>query len=41
MKLLEQLKEEVFQANLQLVEHGLVKYTWGMQVRLIVKAVYL
>jgi L-ribulose-5-phosphate 4-epimerase len=29
MKLLEQLKEEVLQANLQLVEHGLVKYTWG------------
>ena len=27
--MLEQLKEEVFQANLELVEYGLVKYTWG------------
>lgn len=26
---LEQLKEEVFQANLDLPKHGLVKYTWG------------
>jgi len=26
---LEQLKEEVFQANLELPKHGLVKYTWG------------
>jgi len=27
--LLEALKEEVFQANLDLPKHGLVKYTWG------------
>jgi L-ribulose-5-phosphate 4-epimerase len=27
--LLEQLKEEVFQANLDLPERGLIKYTWG------------
>jgi L-ribulose-5-phosphate 4-epimerase len=26
---LERLKEEVFQANLELPKHGLVKYTWG------------
>jgi len=26
---LEQLKEEVFQANLDLPKHGLIKYTWG------------
>lgn len=28
-KLLENLKEEVYQANLALPKHGLVKYTWG------------
>lgn len=28
-KLLEDLKEEVYQANLALPKHGLVKYTWG------------
>jgi len=27
--MLEQLKEEVFQANLDLVKHGLVIFTWG------------
>lgn len=27
--MLEQLKEEVFQANLDLPKYGLVKYTWG------------
>lgn len=27
--MLEQLKEKVFQANLDLPKHGLVKYTWG------------
>ncbi|EOI01801.1 L-ribulose-5-phosphate 4-epimerase [Enterococcus moraviensis ATCC BAA-383] len=27
--MLEQLKEEVFQANLALPKHGLIKYTWG------------
>ncbi len=27
--MLEQLKEEVFQANLQLPKQGLIKYTWG------------
>lgn len=27
--MLEQLKEEVFQANLELPKHGLIKYTWG------------
>ena len=27
--MLEQLKEEVFYANLELPKHGLVKYTWG------------
>jgi len=27
--MLEQLKEKVFKANLQLVEHGLVIFTWG------------
>lgn len=27
--MLEQLKEEVYQANLELVKQGLVKYTWG------------
>ncbi|HIV74968.1 MAG TPA: L-ribulose-5-phosphate 4-epimerase [Candidatus Pseudogracilibacillus intestinigallinarum] len=27
--MLENLKEEVFQANLDLPKHGLVKYTWG------------
>jgi L-ribulose-5-phosphate 4-epimerase len=27
--LLEQLKEEVFQANLELPERGMIKYTWG------------
>ena len=27
--MLEQLKEQVFQANLDLVKHGLVKLTWG------------
>lgn len=27
--MLEQLKQEVFQANLDLPKHGLVKYTWG------------
>src|SRR5699024_8749257 len=27
--MLEALKEEVFQANLDLPKHGLVKYTWG------------
>ncbi|WP_193062507.1 L-ribulose-5-phosphate 4-epimerase [Oceanobacillus oncorhynchi] len=27
--MLEQLKEEVFQANLELPKHGLVKFTWG------------
>ena len=27
--MLEQLKEEVYQANLDLPKHGLVKYTWG------------
>lgn len=27
--MLEQLKEEVFQANLELPKHGLVKHTWG------------
>src|SRR5690625_3204502 len=27
--MLEKLKEEVFQANLDLPKHGLVKYTWG------------
>ena len=26
---LEQLKEEVYQANLELPKHGLVKFTWG------------
>jgi L-ribulose-5-phosphate 4-epimerase len=26
---LDRLKEEVFQANLELPKHGLVKYTWG------------
>lgn len=29
MKMLEKLKEEVFQANLDLPKHGLVKFTWG------------
>ncbi len=28
-KMLEQLKQEVFDANLELVEQGLVIYTWG------------
>ncbi|MEC0685596.1 L-ribulose-5-phosphate 4-epimerase, partial [Bacillus haynesii] len=27
--MLEQLKEEVLQANLDLPKYGLVKYTWG------------
>lgn len=27
--MLETLKEEVYQANLELPEQGLVKYTWG------------
>src|SRR5690554_6920110 len=27
--MLEQLKEQVFQANLDLVKHGLVVFTWG------------
>lgn len=27
--MLEQLKEEVFQANLELPERGMIKYTWG------------
>lgn len=27
--MLEQLKEEVFKANLELPKHGLVKFTWG------------
>lgn len=27
--MLEQLKEEVFQANLELPQRGLIKYTWG------------
>ncbi|WP_314060710.1 L-ribulose-5-phosphate 4-epimerase [uncultured Vagococcus sp.] len=27
--MLEQLKEDVFQANLELPERGLIKYTWG------------
>ena len=27
--MLEKLKEEVYEANLELPEHGLVKYTWG------------
>ncbi|MRX71533.1 L-ribulose-5-phosphate 4-epimerase AraD [Bacillus lacus] len=27
--MLEQLKEEVYQANLELPKHGLVKFTWG------------
>lgn len=27
--MLEQLKEEVFQANLELPKQGLIKYTWG------------
>lgn len=27
--MLEQLKEEVFQANLDLPKHGLIKFTWG------------
>lgn len=27
--MLESLKEEVFQANLDLPKHGLIKYTWG------------
>jgi len=27
--MLEALKEEVFQANLELPKHGLIKYTWG------------
>lgn len=27
--MLEQLKEEVFQANLELPDRGLIKYTWG------------
>lgn len=27
--MLEQLKEEVFQANLALPKQGLIKYTWG------------
>ncbi|XJZ26691.1 L-ribulose-5-phosphate 4-epimerase [Bacillota bacterium Lsc_1132] len=27
--MLEQLKEEVYEANLDLPKHGLVKYTWG------------
>ena len=27
--MLEQLKEEVFQANLELPRQGLIKYTWG------------
>lgn len=27
--MLEQLKEEVFEANLELPKHGLIKYTWG------------
>nr|WP_246880475.1 L-ribulose-5-phosphate 4-epimerase [Sporosarcina sp. 6E9] len=29
MNVLEKLKEEVFQANLDLPKHGLVKFTWG------------
>lgn len=29
MNMLEKLKEEVFQANLDLPKHGLVKFTWG------------
>ena len=27
--MLEHLKEEVFQANLELPKQGLIKYTWG------------
>ena len=27
--MLEELKEKVFKANIALVEHGLVKLTWG------------
>nr|MCG0040889.1 L-ribulose-5-phosphate 4-epimerase [Escherichia coli] len=27
--MLDKLKEEVFQANVDLPKHGLVKYTWG------------
>ncbi|MGM0622120.1 MAG: class II aldolase/adducin family protein, partial [Bacteroidota bacterium] len=27
--MLEQLKEQVLQANLDLVKHGLVVFTWG------------
>ena len=29
VEMLEHLKEEVFQANLELPKQGLIKYTWG------------
>lgn len=35
--MLENLKEEVFKANLDLVKHDLVVLTWGMLVALIEK----
>ena len=28
--MLEELKDKVFHANLELVKHGLVIFTWGM-----------
>ena len=36
--MLEELKEKVFHANLELVKHGLVIFTWGMFLLSTVKA---
>lgn len=36
--MLEELKEKVFHANLELVKHGLVIFTWGTFLPSTVKA---
>ena len=35
--MLEKLKQEVYKANLELPERGLIKYTWEMSVDLTLK----
>lgn len=39
--MLEELKQKVYEANMDLPKYGLVTFTWGNVARLTVKVVYL
>lgn len=39
--MLEELKQKVYEANMELPAKGLITYTWGMSAELTEKKVYL